>query len=97
MKTIEYYTGTSCVQFCYNYGRWLLNFNELTQDSTKLVKDVRRIYKAAGMDAEDLSFYDFSVSLDFEDRKIFISFGGTKEECQKVVEEAKKRRFKQVI
>ena len=97
MKTIEYYKGTSCVQFCYNYDLWLLNFNELTQDSAKLVKDVRRIYKAMGMDAEVLSSYDFSVSLNFEDRKIFISFSGTKEECQKIVAEAKKRRFKQVI
>ena len=97
MKTIEYYKGTSCVQFCYNYDLWLSNFDELTQDGAKLVKDVRRICKAAGMSDEVFSSLSFPMFLNFDARKIFISFCGTKEQCQKIVAEAKKRRFKQVI
>ena len=97
MKTIEYYTGTSCVQFCYNYDKWLMDFDELTQEKSKLVKEYRRIYKASGIHAEVFSSYDLAVTLNFEDRKIFITFSGTKEQCQKLVAEAKKRRFKQVI
>ena len=97
MKTIEYYTGTSCVQLCYTFKFCLMNFDELTQEKEKLVKDVRRIYKAAGIYAEFCSCCDLAVTLNFEASEIYIAFCGTKEQCQKIVAEAKRCRFKQVI
>jgi hypothetical protein len=90
MKTVEYYTGTSCVQLCTMGLCDLLGLDSLNREAKRLQTEARRICKFAGIWNE---FTDLSISLVMSERKMFVAFCESKEICKKIVDEAQKRHF----
>ena len=95
MKTVEYYKATNGVQICYTGYNWLVGLNDINEDAKKLLAEARRICKAVGIWNE---YTYLTVSLVFNENKIFVGIGGGyKEECERIVEEAQKRHFKWTV
>lgn len=90
MKIVEFYEGTNCVQLCYDGFYWLTGMDKLNAEAEKLRTDARRICKAVGVHNE---FCEYDVTLNLEDRKIYVAISGERKVCDKIVAEARKRHF----
>ena len=95
MKSVEFYTGTNCVQFCFSGYNWLVSLSTINDEAAKLQVATRRVCKAVGVHTE---YTDYSVTVCFDERKIFVSiYGKDKDTCKALVREARKRHFKVTI
>jgi len=90
MKSVKFYSATNCVELCYSGFYWLTGVDKLNEESNKLRVEARRICKDIGLHNE---FSEYDVMIDFEERKMFVSLGGDRKTCDKIITEAKKRHF----
>jgi len=94
MKKVEFYGGTNCVQICFCGYNWLMSMDALNKEAAKLQREAIRIVKAAGAYDE---FNEYDVHVVFHEKKLFVSVCGNRNVCKAIVNEAKRRHFKEAF